>query len=109
MYETNNRECRGEPSALSVFADTLKDGSNPLNRRAPFKCRAVYNNLYVNELFLRMAPCCYLTNTPGHDEIRLMDVSNLAEAWNAPSMRSLRQHLSEGPLYGACERCPIAW
>jgi hypothetical protein len=109
VYETGEQKHRGEPTLLPVFADTLQDGSNPLKRLAPFKCRAVYNNLYVNELFLRMAPCCYLTNTPGHDEIRLHDAGTLVEAWNAPAMRSLRQRLSDGPLYGSCERCPIAW
>jgi hypothetical protein len=65
--------------------------------------------MYVNELFLRMAPCCYLTNTPGHDEVRLADTTDITEAWNAASMQSLRRRLSEGPLYGACERCPSAW
>jgi len=109
VYQTGNRRHRGEPTRDPQFADMLQDGSNPLNRHAPFKCRAVYNNLYVNELFLRMAPCCYLTNTPGHDEVRLVDAGSLVEAWNAPSIRNLRQRLSEGPLYGACERCPIAW
>jgi MoaA/NifB/PqqE/SkfB family radical SAM enzyme len=108
VYKMDFRKNVGAPN-LQEFPDNLKDGSNPLNRHAPFKCRAVYNNLYVNELFLRMAPCCYLTNTPEHEEVRLMDVGTIAEAWNAQSMRTLRQRLSEGPLYGACERCPIAW
>jgi pyruvate-formate lyase-activating enzyme len=108
IYEASDRH-RGEPSALPIFADMLRDGTNPLNRHAPFKCRAVYNNMYVNELFLRMAPCCYLTNTPGHDEVRLADTTDITEAWNAASMQSLRRRLSEGPLYGACERCPSAW
>ena len=109
VYATGDSRHRGEPTLLPVLADSLRDGTNPLNRHAPFKCRAVYNNLYVNELFLRMAPCCYLTNTPGHDEIRLEEMADVAEAWNAASMQSLRQRLAQGPLYGACERCPIAW
>ena len=65
VCETTNRRHRGEPTS------------------------AVYNDLYVNELFLRMAPCCYLTNTPGHDEIRLSDVGNIVDPWNAPSIRTL--------------------
>jgi sulfatase maturation enzyme AslB (radical SAM superfamily) len=103
------RKLRGELSADPTFADNLKDDSNPHDRRAPFRCRAVYNNLYVNELFLRVSPCCYLTNTPGHDEIRLMDMGDIVEAWNASSLQTLRHRLAEGPLYGACERCPESW
>jgi hypothetical protein len=108
-YLAFDRKRRGEPSADPVLADNLKDGSNPLNRQAPFRCRAVYNNLYVNELFLGVSPCCYLTHTPGHDEVRLADMADIGAAWNATSFRDLRQHLAEGPLYGACERCPEAW
>jgi hypothetical protein len=109
VYESHDRKLVGDPNLDADCGDSLKDGSNPLGRHAPFRCRAVYNNLYVNELFLRVAPCCYLTETPGHDEIRLIDVGDVATAWNAASMRSLRQRLAEGPLYGSCERCPIAW
>lgn len=108
-YGRTDRKYIGEPHPHPKYGDLLKDGTNPLNRHAPFRCRAVYNNLYVNELFLRVSPCCYLTKTPGHDEIRLMDVGDIVEAWNAASIRSLREHLDSGPLYGACERCPIAW
>lgn len=108
-YLAANRKLCGEPSADPVLADNLDDGSNPLDRRAPFRCRAVYNNLYVNELFLRMSPCCYLTNTPGYEEVRIMDVGSIPDAWNAASFRDLRQHLANGPLYGACQRCPESW
>jgi hypothetical protein len=103
------RQLRGEPNTDPALADNLKDDSNPHDRHAPFRCRAVYNNLYVNELFLRVAPCCYLTNTPGHDEIRLMDMDDVVEAWNATALQDLRHRLAEGPLYGACERCPESW
>ena len=108
-YLSADRIMRGERSADPTLADHLQDGTNPLNRDAPFRCRAVYNNLYVNELFLRVSPCCYLTNTPGYDEVRLKDMHDIVEAWNAPSFRDLRQHLAQGPLYGACERCPERW
>ncbi|HEY1307977.1 MAG TPA: radical SAM protein [Vicinamibacterales bacterium] len=108
-YPLSVRPLRGEANPDPVFADTLKDASNPLGRQAPFRCRAVYNNLYANHVFLRVSPCCYLTHTPGHDEIRLTDVSDVVEAWNAVSFRELRNRLASGPLYGACERCPTAW
>ena len=108
-YAAAGRIMRGERRTDRGGDDSLKDGANPLGREAPFRCRAVYNNLYVNELFLRVSPCCYLTNTPGHDEVRLRDMTDIVEAWNATSFRDLRQHLAEGPLYGACERCPEQW
>jgi sulfatase maturation enzyme AslB (radical SAM superfamily) len=108
-YVVTVSKLRGQPNPHPELGDRLKDGSNPLRREAPFRCRAVYNSLYVNELFLRVAPCCYMTATPGHDEIRLMDMSDIVEAWNATSLQTLRHRLSNGPLYGACERCPTAW
>jgi sulfatase maturation enzyme AslB (radical SAM superfamily) len=108
-YLSADRIMRGERSADPALADHLQDGTNPLNRHPPFRCRAVYNNLYVNELFLRVSPCCHLVHTPGHDEVRLKDMRDIVEAWNAPSFRDLRQHLAEGPLYGGCERCPERW
>jgi MoaA/NifB/PqqE/SkfB family radical SAM enzyme len=107
-YESAGLVYRGDPSTNPALADNLHDGSNPLGRDAPFRCRAVYNNLYVNELFFRVAPCCYLTNTPGYEEVRLKGVG-LAEAWNSPGFRELRHRLAEGPLYGACQRCPENW
>ena len=108
VYWATVRPARGErhPDAPG---DELKDASNPLGRQPPFRCRAVYNNLYVNELFLRVAPCCYMTQTPGHDEIRVMDMGGIVEAWNATSLQELRSRLANGPLYGACERCPAEW
>ena len=107
-YESVGRTLRGEPTADPILADNLHDGSNPLNRHAPFRCRAVYNNLYVNELFFRVSPCCYLTNTPGYDEVRLKDI-DLTGAWNSPAFVELRHRLAEGPLFGACQRCPENW
>ena len=108
VYWATVRPARGErhPDAPG---DQLKDTSNPLGRQPPFRCRAVYNNLYVNELFLRVSPCCYMIQTPNHDEIRLMDMDGIVEAWNAASLQELRHRLANGPLYGACERCPAEW
>jgi sulfatase maturation enzyme AslB (radical SAM superfamily) len=107
-YVSSGRIFRGQPTTDSSLADNLHDGTSPLGRVAPFRCRAVYNNLYVNELFFRVSPCCYLVNTPGHDEVRLKDVG-LPEAWNAPAFVELRHRLTDGPLYGACQRCPENW
>ena len=70
-----------------------------------FHARQPHNNLYMNRLMLRMVPCCYLTKTPEHDEIRLSDFPDI----NATAMRALRRRPDKGPLYGACERCPISW
>lgn len=100
---------RGAPNPHPNFADRLKDETNPLGRQPPFRCRAVYYNLYVNELFLRVTPCCYMTRTPGHDEVRLPGMRSVTEAWNTDAFKTLRQRLAEGPLYGACERCPATW
>ena len=107
-YVSAGRVLRGEPNTDPILADNLHDGSNPLGREAPFRCRAVYNNLYVNELFFRVSPCCYLVNTPGYDEVRLKD-TDVVSAWNAPSFQELRHRLADGPLFGACQRCPEAW
>ena len=108
VYWATVRPARGErhPDAPG---DQLKDATNPLGRLPPFRCRAVYNNLYVNELFLRVSPCCYMIQTPGHDEIRLTDMDGIVEAWNAASLKELRHRLANGPMYGACERCPAEW
>ena len=65
--------------------------------RLPFRCRASHNNLYVNELFFRVSPCCYLVNTPGYDEVRLKD-TDVVSAWNAPSF----QELATGSLTAHC-------
>jgi MoaA/NifB/PqqE/SkfB family radical SAM enzyme len=90
-------------------ADTLDDGTNPLGRVPRFACKAVYYNLYINELFYRMNPCCYLQRVPGYEEIRFDGSIDFMEAWNSPGMVALREHLRDGPLFGACVRCPEKW
>jgi len=95
--------------ALHNCADPLDDGSNPLGRTARFGCKAVYYNLYINEMFYRMNPCCYLQRVPGYEEVRFDGTLDFMEAWNSPAMVALRQHLRDGPLYGACMRCPEKW
>jgi hypothetical protein len=90
-------------------ADPLDDGTNPLGREPRFACKAVYYNSYVNEFFYRVNPCCYLQAVPGYEEIRLDGDMTFMEAWNSPGMVELRRRLAEGPLFGACMRCPEKW
>jgi hypothetical protein len=103
----------GQPlewSRLSVHnADPLDDGTNPLGRQPRFACKAVYYNLYINEFFYRVAPCCFLTKVPGFEEARLDGDMTFMQAWNSPGMVELRRRLAKGPLFGACLRCPEKW
>lgn len=89
--------------------DPLEDGLNPLGRQPRFACKAVYYNLYVNELFFRVSPCCYMTEVPGFEEIRFDGGCDFFEVWNSPAMVELRRRLRDGPLFGACKRCPETW
>lgn len=89
--------------------DALDDGTNPFGRVPRFACKAVYYNLYINELYYRMNPCCYLQRVPGHEEIRFDGGIEFMDVWNSPGMIALRRHLRDGPLYGACMRCPEKW
>ena len=93
----------------SYSLDTLDDGTNPLGRVPRFACKAVYYNLYINEMFYRMNPCCYLQRVPGYEEVRFDGSIDFMEAWNSPGMVALRRHLRDGPLFGACMRCPEKW
>jgi Radical SAM superfamily len=89
--------------------DPLEDGENPFNRSPRFACKAVYYNLYLNEMFFRIVPCCYMTTVPGFEEIRFDGSVPFMEAWNAPAMVELRQRLVKGPLFGACKKCAATW
>ena len=77
-----------------------------MNRRPRVLCKAVYYNLYINELFFKLNPCCYLYQIPGYEDIRFDGSYDFFEAWNSPAMVELRRRLNEGPLFGACKRCP---
>jgi MoaA/NifB/PqqE/SkfB family radical SAM enzyme len=90
-------------------ADPLDDGTNPLGRQPRFACKAVYYNLYINEFFYRVNPCCYLQQVPGFEEVRLDGDMTFMDAWNSPGMVELRRRLKDGPLFGACVRCPEKW
>jgi pyruvate-formate lyase-activating enzyme len=106
FYNQDPGQLRGRPTDDQ---DYLDDGTNPLGRTPRFACKAVYYNLHVNELFFRLAPCCYMINVPGHEEVRLRPGMDFMEAWNSPAMVTLRRRLQAGPLYGACKRCPEKW
>jgi pyruvate-formate lyase-activating enzyme len=89
--------------------DLLEDGLNPMNRYPRFACKAVYYNLYINEFFFRLNPCCYIQQIPGFEELRFDGSYDFFEAWNSPAMVELRRRLNQGPLFGACKRCPEKW
>ncbi len=89
--------------------DPHDDGLNPLAREPRFGCKAVYYNLYINEMFFRLNPCCYMQEVPGFDEVRFDGSYPFPAAWNSPGMVALRTHLRDGPLFGACKRCPEKW
>ena len=89
--------------------DPLDDGQNPFNRSARFACKAVYNNLYLNEMYFRIVPCCYMTVVPGFEEIRFDGSVPFMDAWNSPAMVELRRRLNDGPLFGACKKCAEKW
>ena len=96
-------------SAINNPVDPYEDGENSLNRQPRFACKAPYYNLYVNEMFFRVVPCCYMTEVPGFEEIRFDGSIPFDEAWNSPALKSLRARLNNGPLYAACRKCPEKW
>ena len=106
-------ECQGAVNWSDIVVnnaiDPLEDGLNPLNRTPRFACKAVYYNLYLNELFFRLTPCCYMTEVPGYEEVRFDGSTEFWNAWNSAAMMELRRRLRDGPLFGACKRCPEKW
>jgi Radical SAM superfamily len=96
------------PGSRGVI-DPLEDGLNPMNRYPRFACKAVYYNLYINEFFFRLNPCCYIQQIPGFEELRFDGSYDFLEVWNSPAMVELRRRLNQGPLFGACKRCPEKW
>jgi len=102
---------KGQPLApdRQAVTDSLEDGLNPMNRVPRFACKAVYYNLYINEFFFRLNPCCYMYQIPGFEDIRFDGSYDFFEAWNSPAMVELRRRLTDGPLFGACKRCPERW
>lgn len=106
LYATPARSFLGQ--ADTSARDEYAFG-NPYERTPPYSCKAPYYNLFINEMFFRMVPCCFIQNVPGHQEIRFDGSFEFMEAWNSPAMMNLRSTLQDGPLYGACKRCPERW
>jgi sulfatase maturation enzyme AslB (radical SAM superfamily) len=110
----NYYECRekghglGEPIQLEPGAvfDPMEDGSNPYNRSPHLHCTFVYQDFIINDFNSRLLPCCYMADVPGFDVTRYDGSRPFFEYWNSPAFRALRRHLREGPLYGACKKCP---
>lgn len=96
-------------AVVDASPDPLEDGLNPFNRLPRFACKAPYYNLYVNEMYYRVVPCCFMQATPGFEEIRFDGSQPFMDVWNAPSMVELRKRLRDGPLFGACKKCPEKW
>lgn len=99
------------PSSLRIYnaLDSLEDGLNPLGRVPRFACKAVYYNLYINEMFFRVNPCCYMQIVPGFEEVRFDGAGEFLDSWNSPAFIALRERLRDGPLFAACRRCPEKW
>lgn len=87
-------------------ADIFDDGTNPFRRQPPFNCYFVYQDFIVNDFNLRMIPCCYMTHVPGFEVVRFDGNRPFMEYWNSPAFVTLRRRLRQGPLYGACKKCP---
>jgi wyosine [tRNA(Phe)-imidazoG37] synthetase (radical SAM superfamily) len=104
-------EKRGLGDLLAAAADDraldpMDDGSNPYNRSPRLHCTFVYNDFIINDFNMRLIPCCYMTHVPGFDIVRYDGSRPFFEYWNSPAFRTLRHRLREGPLYGACRKCP---
>ena len=109
LYDMPVTKGRPLPPGDRGCLDPLEDGLNPLNRQPRFACKAVYYNLYINEFFFRLNPCCYIYQVPGFEEIRFDGSYGFFEAWNSAAMVDLRRRLKQGPLFAACKRCPENW
>jgi wyosine [tRNA(Phe)-imidazoG37] synthetase (radical SAM superfamily) len=91
---------------LAEATDPMDDGSNPYGRTAHYRCSFVYHDFIVNDFNMRLIPCCYMAQVPGFEVVRFDGARPFLEYWNSPSFVTLRRRLKEGPLYGACRKCP---
>lgn len=98
----------GEPLELPAgsVADPQDDGLNPYGRTARLHCSFVYQDFIINDFNLRLIPCCYMANVPGFDVVRYDGAAPFLQYWNSPAFRAARRRLREGPLFGACKKCP---
>ncbi len=97
---------RGEWLGSGFEPDPMDDGSNPFGRGPHLHCSFVYQDFIINDFNLRLIPCCYMAQVPGFDVTRYDGTAPFLEYWNSPAFRTLRQRLREGPLFGACKKCP---
>ena len=91
---------------VQTAPDRLEDGTNPFGRQSPFHCYFVYHDLIINDFNMQMIPCCYMNQVPGFEAVHFDGKRPFLEYWNAPAFVALRRRLKEGPLYGACKKCP---
>jgi wyosine [tRNA(Phe)-imidazoG37] synthetase (radical SAM superfamily) len=96
----------GEGRPLADTTDAMDDGSNPYGRSAHYRCAFVYHDFIVNDFNMRLIPCCYMAQVPGFEVVRFDGRRPFLEYWNSPAFVALRRRLKQGPLYGACRKCP---
>lgn len=97
----------GQPLAeAGNLVDTFEDGTDPFHRQTPYACHFVYHDFIINDFNLRLIPCCYMSSVPGFEVVRFDGSRPFMECWNSPAFVTLRQRLQQGPLYGACKKCP---
>jgi hypothetical protein len=97
----------GQPlSDAKADVDTFDDSTNPFHRQPPYHCYFVYHDFIINDFNLRFIPCCYMSQVPGFEVVRYDGSRPFMDYWNSPAFVTLRKRLQEGPLYGACKKCP---
>jgi wyosine [tRNA(Phe)-imidazoG37] synthetase (radical SAM superfamily) len=105
-YSRYYEDSAGLGRPVSGVPDNLEDGSNPYGRAAHYHCSFVYHDFIINDFNMRLIPCCYMTQVPGFEAVRFDGTRPFFEHWNSPAFVTLRRRLMEGPLYGACKKCP---
>jgi wyosine [tRNA(Phe)-imidazoG37] synthetase (radical SAM superfamily) len=105
-YATFYEDQTGEGRPLPDTTDPMDDGTNPYGRAAHYRCSFVYHDFIVNDFNMRLIPCCYMSHVPGFEVVRFDGTRPFLEYWNSPAFVTLRRRLKEGPLFGACRRCP---
>lgn len=104
-FYARNPHGSGQPAADAL--DLFEDGTNPFNRQPPYHCYFLYHDLILNDFNFRMIPCCYMSSVPGFEQIIFDGRRPFMQDWNSPAFVTLRRRLHEGPLYGACKKCPV--
>jgi MoaA/NifB/PqqE/SkfB family radical SAM enzyme len=102
-FKEQNKNIAGNGSVTNTVVHN--ESYNPYDRNPKFDCKFVYHKLLSFETNLRLSPCCYMVNVPGHEPIVIKD-SNFKSYWNADAMVNLRKSLNNGPLFENCKICP---